>query len=49
MRLTAPDVATLDSIQRIVSSSGRFTAAIQSTDQVGDRVSSRIQIRETGA
>jgi general secretion pathway protein L len=49
VRLTAPDVATLDSIQRIVSSSGRFTAAIQSTDQVGDRVSSRIQIREAGA
>ena len=49
VRLTAPDVATLDSIQRIVSSSGRFTAAIQSTDQVGDKVSSRIQIRETGA
>ena len=49
VRLTAPDVATLDSIQRIVSSSGRFTAAIQSTDQVGDRVSSRIQIREVGA
>ena len=49
VRLTAPDVATLDSIQRIVSSSGRFTAAIQSTDQVGDKVSSRIQIREAGA
>lgn len=48
VRLTAPDVATLDSIQRIVSSSGRFTAAIQSTDQVGDKVSSRIQIREAG-
>lgn len=49
VRLTAPDVATLDSIQKIVSSSGRFTAAIQSTDQVGDKVSSRIQIREAGA
>ena len=49
VRLTAPDVATLDSIQKIVSSSGRFTASIQSTDQVGDRVSSRIQIREVGA
>ena len=49
VRLTAPDVATLDSIQKIVSSSGRFTASIQSTDQVGDKVSSRIQIRETGA
>jgi general secretion pathway protein L len=49
VRLTAPDVATLDSIQKIVSSSGRFTASIQSTDQVGDKVSSRIQIREVGA
>jgi len=36
VRLTAPDVATLD-------------AAIQSTDQVGDKVNSRIQIREAGA
>jgi len=49
VRLTAPDVATLDSIQKIVSSSGRFTASIQSTDQVGEKVSSRIQIREAGA
>jgi len=49
IRLTAPDVATLDSIQRIVSGSGRFTASIQSTDQVGDKLSSRIQIREGGA
>ena len=49
VRLTAPDVATLDSIQRLVSASGRFTASIQSTDQVGDKVSSRIQIREAGA
>ncbi|MEJ2128349.1 MAG: type II secretion system protein GspL [Woeseiaceae bacterium] len=49
VRLTAPDVATLDSIQKIVSNSGRFTASIQSTDQVGDRISSRIQIREVGA
>ena len=48
VRLTAPDVATLDSIQKIVGTSGRFTASIQSTDQVGDRVSSRIQIREAG-
>lgn len=48
VRLTAPDVATLDSIQRIVSTSGRFSASIQSTDQVGDKVSSRIQIRESG-
>lgn len=49
VRLTAPDVATLDSIQKRVSDSGRFSASIQSTDQVGDKISSRIQIRETGA
>ncbi|MDH3613412.1 MAG: type II secretion system protein GspL [Gammaproteobacteria bacterium] len=48
VRLTAPDVATLDNIQRAVSDSGRFNASIQSTDQVGDKVSSRIQIRESG-
>jgi general secretion pathway protein L len=49
VRLTAPDVVTLDKIQKAVSSSGRFSAAIQSTDQVGDKVNSRIQIREAGA
>lgn len=49
IRLTAPDVATLDNIQKIVSNTGQFSASIQSTDQVGDKVSSRIQIRETGA
>lgn len=48
VRLTAPDVATLDNIQKIVSSSGRFSASIQSTDQVSDKVNSRIQIRESG-
>ncbi len=48
VRLLAPDVATLDNIQKIVSTSGRFSASIQSTDQVGDKVSSRIQIRESG-
>lgn len=51
VRLSAPDVATLDSIQRSISGVGRFEASIQSTDQVGDgdRISSRIQIRETGS
>ncbi len=49
VRLTAPDVATLDNIQKLVSASDRFSASIQSTDQVGDKVSSRIQIRESGA
>jgi general secretion pathway protein L len=48
VRLTAPDVATLDKIQKAVSSSGRFSAAIQSTDQVGEKINSRIQIREAG-
>ena len=49
LRITAPNVPTLDNIQRIVSTSGRFSASIQSTDQVGEKVSSRIQIREVGA
>lgn len=49
VRLTAPDVATLDNIQKLVSSSGRFSASIQTTDNVGDKISSRIQIREAGA
>jgi type II secretory pathway component PulL len=48
VRLTAPDVATLDKIQKSVSQSTRFTASIQSTDRVGDQVNSRIQIREVG-
>jgi general secretion pathway protein L len=49
VRLTAPDVATLDRIRQSVSDSARFTASIQSTDRVGDRVNSRIQIREAGS
>ncbi len=49
IRLSAPDVATLDNIQKMISESGRFTASIQSTDQVGDKVNSRIQVREVGA
>jgi len=49
VRLSAPDVATLDSIQRAVAQSGRFRATIQSTDQSGDRVNSRIQIQAGGA
>jgi len=47
LRLTAPDVATLDNIQKAVSSSGRFSASIQSTDQVADKINGRIQIRES--
>jgi general secretion pathway protein L len=48
LRLTAPDVATLDNIQKAVSASGRFQASIQSTDQVADKINGRIQIREAG-
>ena len=48
VRLSAPDVATLDEIQKSVSDSSRFTASIRSTDRVGDRVNSQIQIREAG-
>ncbi|MCP5093443.1 MAG: hypothetical protein GY949_21240 [Gammaproteobacteria bacterium] len=48
-RITSPDVATLDNIQKSVSASGRFQASIQSTDQVADKISSRLQIRETGS
>ena len=49
LRLTAPDVATLDKIQKAVSASGRFQASIQSTDQVADKINGRIQIRESGS
>ncbi len=49
VRLTAPDVATLDAIQKEVTSSSRFTATIQSTTQSADGLDSRIQIREGGA
>ena len=44
VRLNAPNVTTLDNIQRMVGEGGRFSASIQSTDQVGDRVNSRLQI-----
>jgi len=49
LRLTAPDVATLDNIQKAISASGRFQASIQSTDQVADKINGRIQIRESGS
>ena len=49
VRLTAPDVATLDRIEKSISQSDRFSATIQSTDRVGDQVNSRIQIREVGS
>lgn len=45
VRLTAPNVSVLDGIRRTVDESGNFVARIQSTDQVEDRVNSRIQIQ----
>ena len=49
VRIISPDVATLDNIQKSISASGRFRASIQSTDQVADEISSRLQIRESGS
>lgn len=49
VRLSAPNVAALASIQETISDSGRFQANIQSTDQDGDKVNGRIQIRAAGS
>jgi general secretion pathway protein L len=49
IRLTAPDVATLASIEELVGESGHFAANIQSTNVEGDRVQGRIQIQEVGS
>lgn len=49
VRLNAPDIPTLDRIVQAVGASGRFEAELQSADSVGERVNSRIQIREAGA
>ncbi|MEO1203828.1 MAG: type II secretion system protein GspL [Pseudomonadota bacterium] len=49
VRLSAPDIPTLDRIVQSIDASGRFTASLQSATNIGDRVQSRITIRETGA
>jgi len=49
LRITAPDVATLDAVQRQIGQSGQFRATIQSTDQDSEKVSSRIQIQAAGS
>ena len=49
VRITSPDVETVGNIQKAVSASGQFTASIQSSDRVGERINSRIQIREAGS
>ncbi|HZW59892.1 MAG TPA: type II secretion system protein GspL [Woeseiaceae bacterium] len=45
VRLTAPSVSVLDGIRRTIDDGGSFSARIQSTDQEGERVNSRIQIQ----
>jgi len=49
LRVSAPDVATLDGLQRAIAQNSQFQATIQSTDQDGEAVSSRIQIQVTGS
>lgn len=48
VRLSAPSVSVLDNIQRLIDQGGSFEAAIQSTDQDGEKVNSRIQIQAGG-
>jgi general secretion pathway protein L len=48
VRINAPDIPALDQVVQNIDATGRFTASLQSADSVGDRVNSRIQIRETG-
>jgi type II secretion system protein L len=48
IRVTAPNVAMLDNIERAVDQNGQFQATIQSTDQDGESVNGRIQIQEIG-
>jgi hypothetical protein len=45
LRLTVPDITTLDSIQKAIIASGQFKASIQSTDQIADKINSRMQIK----
>jgi type II secretory pathway component PulL len=49
VRVTSADVETVGKIQKAISDAGHFTASIQSTDRVADRINSRIQIREAGS
>lgn len=49
IRLSAPNVPTLASIQEAIGDDGRFRATIQSTNQEGDKVQGRIQIQESGS
>ncbi len=49
IRLSAPNVATLASIQEAVGANGRFRANIQNTNQEGEKVLARIQIQQAGS
>ena len=49
VRIVTSDVETVGNIQKAIGQSGQFTAAIQSTDRIADRINSRIQIREAGS
>ena len=49
VRVVTSDVETVGNIQKAIGESGQFSAAIQSTDRVADRINSRIQIREAGS
>lgn len=45
IRVNAASVSELDAMRQQIDRSGDFRARIQSTDQVGDRVNSRLQIQ----
>lgn len=45
IRVNAANVSVLDSMRQRIDQDSGFSARIQSTDQVGDRVNSRIQIQ----
>ncbi len=49
IRMNAASVSVLDSIRQRIEQGGAFRARIQSTDQVGERVSSRLQIQAMGS
>jgi len=45
IRLSAPNVGVLDNIRREIDEGGQYEAEIQSAEQDGDKVASRIQIQ----
>ena len=46
VRMNAPNIPALDRIVQVVASTGEFRATMQDATNVGDRVNSRIEIRE---